>query len=166
MYTINLNDYGHLVNSDSFSTLLTRPDLYQMLANRLDWETRYIHAEYAELLKPNVTFKQPCTDVYWFPIVTEQFCEDLIAVMENFGKWSDGSNQDERIGGGYEAVPTRDIHLSQVGLEPMWLKFLQIYVRPLQEAVYLGYFHNVSDSFLVLIVLSLMGSKFSRLERS
>lgn len=35
---------------------------------------------------------QPCPDVYWFPIVNEKFTKELVAVMEAFGKWSDGSN--------------------------------------------------------------------------
>ena len=34
--------------------------------------------------------------------------------MENFGSWSSGGNNDERISGGYENVPTRDIHMNQV----------------------------------------------------
>lgn len=145
MYTMNLDTYGHLVNDETFNPLLTRPDFYTMISNRPDWERRYIHPEYKALLQPNVTFSQPCPDVYWFPIVTEVFCEELIAIMENFGKWSDGSSSDERLKGGYEAVPTRDIHMNQVGLDKMWLKFLQVYVRPLQEIVFTGYYHNVSN---------------------
>lgn len=35
---------------------------------------------------------QPCPDVYWFPIVTPEFCENLIDIVEAFGQWSDGSN--------------------------------------------------------------------------
>lgn len=46
--------------------------------------------------------------------------------------------------GGYEAVPTRDIHMNQVDLEPQWLEFLRLYVTPLQEKVFIGYSHNVS----------------------
>ena len=34
--------------------------------------------------------------------------------MEHFGKWSSGNNEDERLDGGYENVPTRDIHMNQV----------------------------------------------------
>lgn len=144
MHVANLEQHGHLVNGDSFNVKLTRPDFYQLFSNPVDWEQRYIDPAYAKLLAPNVTFEQPCPDVYRFPVVTEQFCHDLVAIMEAFGKWSDGSNNDKRLQGGYEAVPTRDIHTNQVGLEPLWLKFLQVYVRPLQEAVYMGYFHDVS----------------------
>lgn len=34
--------------------------------------------------------------------------------MEHFGQWSGGTNYDPRISGGYENVPTRDIHMNQV----------------------------------------------------
>lgn len=147
MHVTNELIYGHLINGESFNTQLTKPDFYQLFTNPMDWETRYIHPDYHKLFEPNVTYDQPCTDVYRFPIGTVQFCEDMIAIMEAYGKWSDGSNSDKRLEGGYEAVPTRDIHMNQVGLEPLWLKFLQIYVKPLQEAVYLGYFHDVSFLF-------------------
>lgn len=56
--------------------------------------------------------------------------------MENYGKWSDGSNKDPRLEGGYEAVPTRDIHMTQVDLQEMWLHFLKLYVKPLKDIVY------------------------------
>ena len=34
--------------------------------------------------------------------------------MEFFGQWSGGRNEDGRLDGGYENVPTRDIHMTQV----------------------------------------------------
>ena len=45
--------------------------------------------------------------------------------------------------GGYENVPTRDIHMNQIEYEAEWLKFLDRYVRPLQESVFDGYIHSV-----------------------
>ena len=51
--------------------------------------------------------------------------------------------QDGRLQGGYENVPTRDIHMNQVGFEAEWLHFLDTYVRPLQEGVFVGYLHSV-----------------------
>lgn len=144
MYVSNQRPFGHLVNAETYNPLLTRPDFYTMLSNPVDWKRHYVHPDYDAQLRPGAEHKQPCPDVYWFPIVTERFCDDLIAIMESFGRWSNGTSTDERLTGGYEAVPTRDIHMNQVGLEQQWLKFLQIYVRPLQEAIYTGYFHDVS----------------------
>ncbi len=36
--------------------------------------------------------------------------------MEHLGTWSSGTTDDERLTGGYENVPTRDIHMNQVTL--------------------------------------------------
>ena len=51
--------------------------------------------------------------------------------------------QDPRIEGGYENVPTRDIHMGQINFNDQWLHFLNAYVRPLQEKVFLGYLSDV-----------------------
>lgn len=40
-------------------------------------------------------------------------------------------------------MPTRDIHMNQVGLERHWLYMLDEYIRPMQEKVFIGYFHKV-----------------------
>ena len=64
--------------------------------------------------------------------------------METFGKWSGGGNKDERLAGGYENVPTRDIHMNQVGLEEQWLQLLRDYVHPVQLKVFIGYHSTVS----------------------
>lgn len=152
MFVSNLDDYGHLINTDAFDIKKTRPDFYEFATNSLDWEKRYIHSEYYQQLLPEAVAKQPCPDVYWFPIATDIFCQSLIDIMEAFGKWSDGSNNDKRLEGGYEAVPTRDIHLNQVNLERIWLHFLQKYVKPLQEKVFIGYFHDPPRSLMNFVV--------------
>ncbi|KZC09166.1 Procollagen-lysine,2-oxoglutarate 5-dioxygenase 1 [Dufourea novaeangliae] len=142
MYVNNRVDFGHLVNPDNYDISLTNPDLYQNLDNKLDWEKRYLHEDYSENFNPEKTPVQPCPDVYWFPIVNERYTKELVEVMEAYGKWSDGTNNDPRLSGGYENVPTRDIHMTQVNYESQWLYFLKEYVRPLQEFVFTGYFHD------------------------
>lgn len=42
--------------------------------------------------------------------------------------------------------------MSQVGLEAMWLRFLYLYVRPLQEAVFWGYYHTPPRSIMNFVV--------------
>lgn len=151
MYVTNEKIYGHLVNEEDYDITASRPDFRQLFVNRHEWEKRYIRSDYWEQLNANVTPKQPCPDVYWFPVATDAFCDDLVAIVENFGQWSDGSNNDNRLQGGYEAVPTRDIHMNQVELERFWLHFLNLYVRPLQEKVFLGYYHDVSITVAVVV---------------
>lgn len=117
MYVSNEHDYGHLASDEGFVTEnRTHPDLYELFNNRLDWQRRYVHENWSKVLEPEAPVEQPCPDVYWFPVVTETFCKHLIDTMEHFGRWSDGSNKDERLAGGYENVPTRDIHMNQVGV--------------------------------------------------
>ncbi|XP_046593466.1 procollagen-lysine,2-oxoglutarate 5-dioxygenase isoform X1 [Neodiprion lecontei] len=152
MYVSNRVEFGHLVSPDNFDTKLTNPDLYQIFDNKLDWQKRYIHENYTENFNPNKTPIQPCPDVFWFPIVTTRFTKELIEIMEAFGQWSDGTNSDPRLSGGYENVPTRDIHTNQVNLEPQWLYFLKEYVRPLQELAFTGYFHDPPRSLMNFMV--------------
>ena len=52
-------------------------------------------------------------------------------------------SKDPRLNGGYENVPTRDIHMNQIVFEKEWLLFLKNYVRPLQEKAFTGYLHDV-----------------------
>ena len=78
--------------ADEFKTHHLHNELWELGKNRWDWEARYIHEEYANMFVENANFSQPCPDVYWFPIVTERFADELVAEMENYGKWSDGSN--------------------------------------------------------------------------
>lgn len=56
--------------------------------------------------------------------------------------------QDPRLEGGYESVPTRDIHMRQIGFEVGWLHFLQHYVQPLQQRVYEGFWSDVRNIYL------------------
>lgn len=58
MYVSNLEEYGHLVDPDSFDPKLTHPDMYELFTNRLDWETRYISPLYKDNFNPNKTHKQ------------------------------------------------------------------------------------------------------------
>ena len=53
--------------------------------------------------------------------------------------------QDSRLDTGYEAVPTRDIHLKQINLEDTWLEMLKLYVKPLVESMFMGYNSDVRE---------------------
>ena len=91
-YITNRAEWGHLVNADNFKTDHLKNELWEIETNRYDWEQRYLHPEYSNGLEEGATLQQPCPDVYLLPIVTTRFTEDFIAEMENFGKWSSGSN--------------------------------------------------------------------------
>ncbi|XP_034933747.1 procollagen-lysine,2-oxoglutarate 5-dioxygenase isoform X1 [Chelonus insularis] len=152
MYVSNRLEFGHLVNPEYFNTQYTNPDVYEIFNNKYDWEKRYIHENYSSNFDLEAPPHQPCPDVYWFPIVTDRFTKEFVEIMEAYGQWSDGSNKDPRLQGGYENVPTRDIHMNQVDYEPHWLYFLKEYVRPLQELVFIGYYHDPPRSLMNFVV--------------
>lgn len=107
-----------------------------------DWEEAYIHPDYYKFTNKSITkddFEQPCQDVFWVPLMSELFCRQLVEEMEHYGKWSDGSNYDARLESGYEAVPTRDIHMRQIDWEEHWLHVLRTYVYPIQLKLWEGY---------------------------
>ncbi|KAL7077406.1 hypothetical protein ACQ4LE_003240 [Meloidogyne hapla] len=149
--------YGYLIDTDGFSQLSNLAqinlELYDFPDNRQLWEKRYIHPEYFEKVRANGTIiEQACTDVYDFPFLSDRFCEELIQIMENYGQWSDGSNKDARLQGGYENVPTRDIHMVQVGLEKQWLKILDDYIAPIQEKVFIGFYQRPIHANMMFVV--------------
>ncbi|KAL6257508.1 hypothetical protein P5V15_011078 [Pogonomyrmex californicus] len=152
MYVSNRLEFGHLVDPDTYDIQLTYPDMYQIVDNKLDWERRYIHPNYSDNFNPDKKPIQPCPDVYWFPIVNLRFTKELVGIVETYGQWSDGTNHDPRLSGGYENVPTRDIHMNQVQYEQQWLYFLKEYVRPLQELVFTGYYHDPPRSLMNFVV--------------
>lgn len=63
MFVSNMNNYGHLINTDSYDTKKTRPDFYEYFTNKFDWEKRYIDRRYFEQILPDTIPKQPCPDV-------------------------------------------------------------------------------------------------------
>ncbi|KAJ1352964.1 hypothetical protein KIN20_009483 [Parelaphostrongylus tenuis] len=156
MYVDNEHYFGFLIVSDDYADIVhsgkLHPELWEIFENRELWELRYVHPDYHKLLKEGVEVKQACPDVYDYPLVSERFCKEIIEEMEHFGKWSDGTNKDERIAGGYENVPTRDIHMNQIGFERHWLFFMDEYVRPIQEKVFIGYYHRPVESSMMFVV--------------
>jgi len=143
LHVTNRLDMGHLVSSESFNPNHFRPELWEMFENRWDWEARYLHPNFSQNLDENTTIAQACPDVYWFPVFSERYAQEHIDVNENYGKWSDGSNMDKRLEGGYETVPTVDIHTNQIEYRDEWLDILRAYIQPLQMRVFEGYNNDV-----------------------
>ncbi|XP_023821824.1 procollagen-lysine,2-oxoglutarate 5-dioxygenase 3 isoform X4 [Oryzias latipes] len=141
MFVSNRDEFGRLVASSNFNTSRLHPDMWQIFDNPLDWREKYIHENYSKIFEDQDGFvEQPCPDVYWFPAFSEKMCDQLVETMEDYGVWSGGSHKDERLSGGYENVPTVDIHMNQIGFEKEWLKFLKDYIAPVTEKLYPGYF--------------------------
>uniref|UniRef100_A0A8C2ZVE2 procollagen-lysine 5-dioxygenase n=1 Tax=Cyclopterus lumpus TaxID=8103 RepID=A0A8C2ZVE2_CYCLU len=103
--------------------------------------TNTLTENYSKIFEDEKSFvEQPCPDVYWFPAFSEKMCDHLVETMEHNGQWSGGAHKDERLAGGYENVPTVDIHMNQIEFEKEWLKFLKEYIAPVTEKLYPGYY--------------------------
>ncbi|XP_074537637.1 procollagen-lysine,2-oxoglutarate 5-dioxygenase 1 isoform X2 [Halichoeres trimaculatus] len=139
MYANNLHTFGRILSTENYQTSHLHNDLWQIFENPVDWQERYIHQNYTNMMKDKL-IETPCPDVYWFPIFSEVACNHLVEEMENFGKWSGGGNVDTRIQGGYENVPTIDIHMNQINYEKEWHKFLLEFIAPVTEKMYPGYY--------------------------
>jgi len=140
MYTTNLEHFGHLKEMQTYNTNYKNNDLYQIFDNKLDWEEKYLHPEFTKYLEEDSDIPQPCPDVYWVPVGTRAFAKDLIEECEHFGGWSGGGHKDDRISGGYENVPTVDIHMNQIGFESQWLHILQEYFSPMATRIFTGFY--------------------------
>ncbi|KAA0713693.1 Procollagen-lysine,2-oxoglutarate 5-dioxygenase 1 [Triplophysa tibetana] len=150
MFVTNMHTFGRVLSVENYKTNHLHNDLWQIFENPLDWEERYIHKNYSKIMRDNLV-ETPCPDVYWFPVLNEVCCNHLVEEMENFGQWSGGGNVDQRIQGGYENVPTVDIHMNQVGFEKEWRKFLVDYIAPVTEKMFPGY-HTTAQFDLAFVV--------------
>ena len=153
MYIDNRVYYGHLTDSSNFETTHLHNDLYTIMDNLYTWQKKYVHPDYETTLHhtPVEQIEQPCPDVFWFPISTPAFCRHLVEEVENFGEWSGGKNNDPRLAGGYENVPTVDIHMRQIGFEQQWLYFLQEFIVPYNAKVFQGY-HSEGKAIMNFLV--------------
>uniref|UniRef100_A0AAR2L5H0 Procollagen-lysine,2-oxoglutarate 5-dioxygenase 1 n=1 Tax=Pygocentrus nattereri TaxID=42514 RepID=A0AAR2L5H0_PYGNA len=148
MFVTNMHTFGRVLSTENYQMNHLHNDLWQIFENPVDWEERYIHENYSKIMKDNIV-ETPCPDVYWFPVFTEVACKHLVEEMENFGQWSGGGNVDNRIQGGYENVPTIDIHMNQINYEKEWHKFLLEYIAPVTEKMFPGYYTRFDLAFVV-----------------
>ncbi|XP_077100272.1 procollagen-lysine,2-oxoglutarate 5-dioxygenase 2 isoform X1 [Siphateles boraxobius] len=139
MYVTNRHEFGRLISTASYNTSHYNNDLWQIFENPQDWREKYIHPNYTRIFTDNL-LEQPCPDVFWFPVFSEKACDELVEEMEKYGSWSGGSHEDKRITGGYESVPTDDIHMRQIDFDKEWLHFIREFISPVTLKVFSGYY--------------------------
>jgi hypothetical protein len=131
MYCHNLDQIGWIINNEVRADDREHPELYQFQANRMIWHRIYMDPVFYEFMEKNkkIEYREPkeCRDIFEWDCFTEKFCKHLIDECEKYGQWSTGGNKDSRLSSGYENVPTRDIHLKQIGLGEMWKEFVVNY---------------------------------------
>ncbi|XP_077344367.1 procollagen-lysine,2-oxoglutarate 5-dioxygenase 2 isoform X2 [Lithobates pipiens] len=139
MYITNRHEFGRLISTANYNISHYNNDLWQIFENPVDWKLKYINANYSKIFTENIV-EQPCPDVFWFPVFTEEACDEIVEEMEHYGQWSGSKSTDTRIAGGYENVPTDDIHMSQIGMDNEWLHFIREYIAPVTLKVFAGYY--------------------------
>lgn len=124
------------------------PDLFEAAANPAAWDRAYLNETFAA---GNFSAAEICPDVYGVVVFNQRFCAELVAEMERYGEWSSGHNEDERISGGYENVPTQDIHTNQIGWEESWVAILRRHIYPLMYRYYAGSYlkEEINIAFVV-----------------
>ncbi|XP_063772039.1 procollagen-lysine,2-oxoglutarate 5-dioxygenase 2 isoform X2 [Pseudophryne corroboree] len=150
MYITNRHEFGRIISTANYNLTHYNNDLWQIFENPVDWKLKYINANYSRIFTDNIVL-EPCPDVFWFPVFSEQACDEIVEEMEHFGQWSGSKNSDIRIAGGYENVPTDDIHMSQIGMENEWLHFIREYIAPVTLKVFAGYYTK-GRAFLNFVV--------------
>nr|XP_015810590.2 procollagen-lysine,2-oxoglutarate 5-dioxygenase 2 isoform X2 [Nothobranchius furzeri] len=139
MYLTNRHDFGRLISTASYNISHYNNDLWQIFENPVDWKEKYIHQNYTQIFTENY-LEEPCPDVFWFPVFSEKACDEIVEEMEHYGSWSGGKHEDTRIAGGYETVPTDDIHMKQIGFDKEWLHFIREFISPVTLKVFSGYY--------------------------
>ncbi|XP_046879304.1 procollagen-lysine,2-oxoglutarate 5-dioxygenase 2 isoform X2 [Hypomesus transpacificus] len=139
MYITNRQEFGRLISTANYNTSHYNSDLWQIFENPVDWKEKYIDPNYTRIFTENF-LEQPCPDVFWFPVLTERACDEIVEEMEHYGSWSGGKHEDKRITGGYETVPTDDIHMKQIGYDKEWLHFIREFISPVTLKVFSGYY--------------------------
>jgi GR25 family glycosyltransferase involved in LPS biosynthesis len=79
------------------------------------------------------------SDIWCFPFFTHEFCDYLVNFAETNGKWSGGvftkGTVDKRLGA-VENIPTQDIHLKDLGIEPFWLEIINNHFKKIMSKLY------------------------------
>uniref|UniRef100_A0A667YLU3 procollagen-lysine 5-dioxygenase n=1 Tax=Myripristis murdjan TaxID=586833 RepID=A0A667YLU3_9TELE len=132
MYITNRHDFGRLISTANYNISHYNSDLWQIFENPV--------VSHYNLSLSFTALKKPCPDVFWFPVFTEKACDEIVEEMEHYGSWSGGKHEDKRIAGGYETVPTDDIHMKQIGFDKEWLHFIREYISPVTLKVFSGYY--------------------------
>lgn len=65
----------------------------------------------ALLFSPCPARPQPCPDVYWFPLLSEQMCDELVEETEHYGQWSGGRHEVRGWGRGEGGPRRREVKL-------------------------------------------------------
>lgn len=159
LHLTNEEQYGGwLVMPDAYNHTKLHPELFMLETNPDDWEAMYVDQEHRpQALRQIDTVRPECWDIYNFPLFTEAFCDELVAESEAYGQWSGSSNNDTRLKGGYEPVPTQDIHFYQMGFGSTWKAVLKRFVAPVAQTQFTGYTYKGKETLDFIVRYNAVG---------
>uniref|UniRef100_A0A672KYD4 Procollagen-lysine, 2-oxoglutarate 5-dioxygenase 3 n=1 Tax=Sinocyclocheilus grahami TaxID=75366 RepID=A0A672KYD4_SINGR len=116
MFVSNRDEFGRLISSTNYNISRLHPDMWQIFDNPVVRDSHVKHTSAETRMRAQ----------------TNPVCVCVSVCVEHVS--------DERLSGGYENVPTVDIHMNQIQYEKEWLKFLKDYIVPVTEKLYPGYY--------------------------
>ena len=133
IFVDNTKVFATLLNDHSyFAPGALHRNLFEASVNPTLWQDMYLVEN-----RQDIALSEPCPDVFSVKLFSDRFCNELLEVVEHENKWSSGEHEDKRVGG-YENVPTQDIHTNQFGWESCWLSILRDTISPVILKAFVG----------------------------
>ena len=157
--------FGRVIKTDDARQYWDKKnlDLYLINDSKKDWENCYIMKNVRDNLNnvDKITIREVVKDAFTFILFTPRFCRELIEETEAINLWSDGKSNDNRLSGGYENHPTRDVHMNQIGLDNQWKEILYTYIVPFTKHLYSNY-KTMGTNIIFVVKYSMDGQQLLR----
>jgi len=152
MYLINKKLYGYILQENQKKTILNiNDDLKNNWTTDKIFSSEYLKFYYSDDMTV-LNEVEKGSDIWCFPFFTPEFCDYLVEFAETIGEWSGGiytkGTLDKRIGT-VENIPTQDVHLKDLGLEPFWLKIINEHFKKIMSKLYYYKTKNYNIAFIV-----------------
>uniref|UniRef100_A0A7D9N0H0 Procollagen-lysine,2-oxoglutarate 5-dioxygenase 1 n=1 Tax=Xenopus tropicalis TaxID=8364 RepID=A0A7D9N0H0_XENTR len=143
----------YLVKGSILRSKLSQNDIFH--SGTLDFDMAFCHNIRQQGIFMFVTNRQEFGHILSLEnYKTTHLHNDLWEIFENTEDWKEKYihpnhsealkgklvEMDNRLQGGYENVPTIDIHMNQIGYEKEWHKILLDFIAPLTEKLFPGYY--------------------------
>ena len=155
----NTADIGNIIGDSKYVN-----DKWQNIkdieSNMRCWLEEYVDINCLHVLfnKMKPEYNEPIPWLFEIKFVTDKFCNEVVKIVKESNAWSDGKNNDSRLQGGYEPVPTVDVHLNQIGLREMWDIMLKKVIAPICERFFIGY-NTKGTNICFVVKYSMDGQK-------
>tara|TARA_R110000824_G_scaffold34892_1_gene110104 strand:+ start:122 stop:733 length:612 start_codon:yes stop_codon:yes gene_type:complete len=105
---------------------MKHPILYAWTIDWDKWTKRFIHPQ-TRVKDWDAILTEEGTDIYTWPIFTEEFCDLMIEEAEDAKVWTVAR---------HEFYPTTDFVLTEIGLNDLYMKVLQEYAFPIASYIW------------------------------